>query len=79
MTAVLYAAVFFETSGDEECDPDMAMRRLEQIAYFVRQLSPTEQEEFRRHGHRLSAEHSYPSVAGQVRAAVDALSPIDLA
>jgi hypothetical protein len=73
MTAVLYAAVFFETSSDAECDADSAVKQLEHIAYLVRQLSRAEQDEFRRHGYRLAGEHLDPADTDRVRAVVDAL------
>jgi hypothetical protein len=33
MQAVLYAALFLETTTDDECDPDLAVKRLEQIGW----------------------------------------------
>jgi hypothetical protein len=41
MHAVLYAALFFETSTDDECDPDLAVKQLEQVASSLAQLCPT--------------------------------------
>ncbi len=47
MSAILYAALFFETSIEEECDPDLAVKQLEGIAWSLRQLSSAEQDQFR--------------------------------
>ena len=44
MEAVLWAAVFFETSSNDECDPDLAVKQLEQMAHALAQLSPNERE-----------------------------------
>jgi hypothetical protein len=73
MTAVIHAAVFFETSSDADCNPDVAVSQLEQLAHTVGQLSPAEREEFRRHGDRLAAEHPNPADGARVRETVDAL------
>jgi hypothetical protein len=45
MRAVLFAALFFETSSDNECDADLAMKQLEEIAAELNQLSRAEKEE----------------------------------
>jgi hypothetical protein len=29
MSAVLWAALFFETSSDDQCDPDLTVKRLD--------------------------------------------------
>jgi hypothetical protein len=52
MSAVLWAAVFFESCSDDECDPDVAVKQLEQIAYELGRLSEQEQDEFRRFAQR---------------------------
>jgi hypothetical protein len=76
MTAVLYAALFFETSTEGECDLDLAVKQLEEIAYHLRQLSPAEQEEFRGYAHSLA--NKDPGPAGdELRRLVDGLLPLD--
>ena len=67
MHAVLYAALFFETSGDDECDPDHAVKQLEQIAWSLRQLSHEEQELFRTFAEREAATDADTIIAAQLR------------
>jgi hypothetical protein len=38
MSRLLWAAVFFETCSDSECDPDIAVKQLEQMALHLYQL-----------------------------------------
>jgi len=71
--AVLGAASFFEFSGDEDCDPDLAVKQLEAIADGLRQMSAAEQDEFRRFAYRSADAH--PSGA-DLRQLVDALLPL---
>ena len=73
MEAVLWAAVFFETSGDDECDPDLAVKQLEQIAHALRQLSPGEREEFRAFARRAARADSRPETAAMIPRLVDGL------
>lgn len=75
MHGVLYAALFFETSTDEDCDPDLAVKQLEQLAWSLRQLSPGEQAEFRAFAHRAAASDPRPAVADQIRALAENLIP----
>ena len=77
MHALLYAALFFGTSGDDECDPDLAVKQLEGIAWSLRQLSAAEQEEFRAFARRDAASHPVREVAAEIVALVDGLLPMD--
>jgi hypothetical protein len=73
MHAVLFAALFFETSSEEECDLDMAVKQLEQIAWSLGQLSHEEQEQFRAFAHRTAESHSSPAIANEIVSLVDGL------
>jgi hypothetical protein len=77
MSAVLYAAAFFDGSTEDECDPDLAVKQLEGIAYDLRQLSTSEQEEFRRFAYRLADSDPNPHVAQELRRVADGLLPLD--
>jgi hypothetical protein len=77
MAALLYAASFFETSTDDECDLDLAVKQLESIAHEVRQLSSAEQDEFRRFAYRLADSDPNPHVAADLRRVADGLLPLD--
>jgi hypothetical protein len=77
MHAVLYAALFLGTSDDDVCDPDLAVKELEGIAWSLRQLSPSEQEEFRRYAFDAAEQHPSPDVAREIRALVNGLLPLD--
>jgi hypothetical protein len=73
MHAVLYAALFFETSSDDECDPDLAVKQLEQIAWSLRELSHEEQQRFRTFARQAAERHPDPETASEIRSLVDAL------
>jgi hypothetical protein len=73
MSSVFWAAMFFETSSDAECDPDLATKQLEQIAWHLRQLSPEEQREFRLFAERAAAADRRPEVAADIRELVAGL------
>jgi hypothetical protein len=73
MEAVLWAAVFFETSSDDECDGDLAVKQLEQIAHALRGLSPDEQEEFRSFAHKAAQAEKRPETAAMIPRLVDGL------
>jgi hypothetical protein len=77
MAALLYAAVFFETSSEDECDPDLAVKQLEQIAYQLGQLVPAERDEFRRFAYRLADSDPSPHLAADLRRVADGLVPPD--
>jgi hypothetical protein len=77
MAALLYAAAFFEGSTEDECDVDLAVKQLEGIAYHLRQLSATEQKEFRRFAYRLADSDPNPHVAAELRRVADGLLPLD--
>jgi hypothetical protein len=70
MEALLYAALFFETSTDEECDPDLAMKRLEEISSSLQKMSPAEQAEFRVNARRVANRHTNLAVADEIRSLV---------
>jgi hypothetical protein len=78
MEALLYAALFLETSTDEECDPDLAVKQLEEISASLRKLSPAEQDRFRSHANRVAHRHPSHAVADEIRSLVDGLLPPDL-
>jgi len=63
MEAVLWAAVFFETSEDDECDPDLAVKQLEQIRHALIQLSHEEREQFRSFARRAAESDTTPNMA----------------
>jgi hypothetical protein len=75
MSSVLWAAMFFETCGEDECDPDLAMKQLEQIAWYLRQLAPDEQQEFREFAERAAADDDQADTAEELRMLVKALLP----
>ena len=77
MHAVLYAALFFGTSDDDACDPDLAVKQLEGIAWSLRQLSPSEQEEFRRYAFDAAKQDPSTDMAHEIRALVNGLLPLD--
>ena len=67
VAALLYAAAFFETSTEDECDLDLAVKQLEGIADHLRQLSVEEQGEFRQFAHRLADSDPNPHLAADLR------------
>ena len=75
MSAVLWSAMFFETSSDSECDPDLAVKQLEQIAWNLGHLSPDEQLAFRAFAERTAAAERDGDLAAQIRALVAGLLP----
>ena len=75
MSSLLWAAMFFETCSDDDCDPDQAAKQLEQIAWHLQQLAPDEQREFRSFAERAVADDPRPDIKEQVRALVDGLLP----
>ena len=77
MHAVLYAALFFATCSEEECDPDLAVNQLEQLGWSLMQLSPDEQAQFRAFVERAAESDPRPTVAAQIRALADHLIPSD--
>ncbi|HEX6699877.1 MAG TPA: hypothetical protein VF101_04025 [Gaiellaceae bacterium] len=77
MHALLYAALFLETSTEDECDPDLAVKELEGIAWSLRQLSDVEQEEFRAFARHEAEGHPVRAVAAEIVALVDGLLPTD--
>jgi hypothetical protein len=75
MSSVLWAAMFFETCSDEECDADLATKQLEQIAWYLRQLAPDEQREFREFVEHAAAEEPRADIAERLRMLVNGLLP----
>jgi hypothetical protein len=75
MRAVLWAAVFFEASSDDECDPDVAVKQLEQIAFELRQLSREEQLAFRDFARREAQRDPSSEVRTLIGGVVDGLLP----
>jgi hypothetical protein len=62
MHALLYAALFFGTSTEDVCDPDLAVKQLEAIAWSLRQMTTEDQECFRRYAYRQAREHPVVAV-----------------
>jgi hypothetical protein len=77
MAALLEAASFFETSTEDECDLDLAVKQLEGIADHLRQLSAAEQHEFRQFAYRRADSDPNPYVAADLRRVADGLLPLD--
>ena len=75
MRALLYAALFFEDSSDDECDPDLAVKQLEHIAWCLSQLTPDEAEEFRAFALREAVRDPMPEMASRIRSVVEGLFP----
>ena len=75
MHAVLYAALFFETSSEDDCNPDLAVKQLEQIAWSLRQLSPEDQDRFRSFASRAAARHANPEEANEIESLIKGLLP----
>lgn len=65
--------MFFETSSDAECDPDLASKQLEQIAWHLGQLSIEEQREFRAFAERVATSDGRPDMRARMRVLVDGL------
>ena len=77
MNALLYAALFFATCSDEDCDPDLAVKQLESIGWELNQLSRAEQEQFRAFARRAAESHPVREVAAEIVVLVDGLLPRD--
>lgn len=77
MRALLYAALFFEDSSDDECDPDLAVKQLEHIASCVSELTPDEVEEFRAFALREAERDPMPEMAVRIRSVVEGLLPAE--
>jgi len=70
------AALFFEASTSEECDPDLAVKQLEQISSSLQQLSPADQDRFRSYAFELADRHPNSAVADGIRSVVNGLMPL---
>jgi hypothetical protein len=77
MEALLHAALFFETSSDRECDPDLAVKQLEEISASLRQLARADQDQFRSFAERAAERQPSAVVAGEIRRLVEGLLPLD--
>jgi hypothetical protein len=73
MDALLHAALFLETSSDDECDPDLAVKQLEQISRSLRAMSPSEQDRFRSYARQVAERHHSSAAADEIRNLVDGL------
>jgi hypothetical protein len=75
MRALIYAALFFETSSEDECEPDLAVKQLEAIAAELQRMTTSEQDECRRFAYDLAAAHPIPAVRDEIRTLIDGLLP----
>jgi hypothetical protein len=66
MRALLYAALFFATCSEEQCDLDTSVKELEGITDHLNRLSETEKAEFRAFMLREAAAHPVPSVGTEI-------------
>ena len=73
MRALLYAALFFATCSEEQCDLDTAVKQLEGIAGELDGLTAAEKAEFRAFAHREAAAHPVPAVAKEISQFISAL------
>jgi peroxiredoxin len=73
MRALLYAALFFETCSDEQCDLDTAVKQLEGIAAELDGLTASDRAEFRAFAQREAAAHPVPAVSEEIARVIDAL------
>jgi hypothetical protein len=71
MRAVLYAALFFETSTEDECDLDLAVKQLEGIAAELEKLTPVERDAFRRFAMDEAERDPLPQVRTAIRELID--------
>jgi hypothetical protein len=78
MDAVLWAAVFFESSSDEECDPDLAVKQLEQMRFALTQLSADEREEFLAYARAVAEHEPRDDIAALVSQIAVALTTTDV-
>jgi hypothetical protein len=77
MRALLYAALFFEDSSDDECDPDLAVKQLEHIAWCASQLTQDEVEEFRAFALSEAERDPMSEIAARIRSLVEGLLPAE--
>lgn len=67
MRALLYAAVFFATSSEKQCDLDTAVSQLEGIHAELDELTPTEKDELRAFAEREAAKDPAPHMKQAIR------------
>jgi hypothetical protein len=77
MRALLYAAVFFETSTEEQCDLDTAVKQLEGIHAELDGLTAAEKAEFRAFAHREASKEPAPHLRQAIGTFIDSLRPED--
>lgn len=73
MRAVLYAALFFETCSEEQCDLDTAVKQLEGIAAELDGLTTANKAEFRAFVLSEAAAHPVPAVSKEIAELIDTL------
>jgi hypothetical protein len=54
MRIVIDVLCFFELSGDDVIDPDIAVQQMESIAYYLKRLSTEDKAEFSAFATRLA-------------------------
>jgi peroxiredoxin len=71
--AVLYAALFFETCSEEQCDLKTAVKQLEGIAAELDGLTTANKAEFRAFVLSEAAAHPVPAVSKEIAELIDTL------
>jgi hypothetical protein len=75
MRALLYAALFFATCTEEQCELDTAVKQLEALTADLSKLSAAEKAEFRAFMVREAAAHLRAAVATEILQLADATFP----
>ena len=75
MSSVLWSAMFFETSSESQCDPVLAVKQLEQIAWNLGHMSPAERQAFRAFAEQTAAAEHDSEVAAKIRKLIAGLLP----
>jgi hypothetical protein len=66
MRALLYAALFFATCSEEQCELDTAVKQLEGLTAELNKLSAADKAEFRAFTVREAAAHPRAAVAAEI-------------
>jgi hypothetical protein len=66
MRALLYAALFFATCSEDQCDLDTSVKQLEGLTAHLNKLSEADKAEFRAFVLREAAAHPVPSVGAEI-------------
>jgi hypothetical protein len=66
MRALLYAALFFATCSEEQCELDTAVKQLEGLTAELNKLSAADKAEFRAFMVREAAAHPRAAVAAEI-------------